>query len=90
MAKGGRAVRTAVISGGTGGLGRAMATQLQADGWRTILLDLQVSLVLFFNKVLAHFLQVILQQLLVRHAVDTHAFPKTHKFGLVLQRAAAV
>lgn len=42
MAKGSRAVKTAVISGGTGGLGRAMAAGLQADGWRTILLDLRV------------------------------------------------
>ena len=50
MAKGGRPVtspvkatdKTAVISGGAGGLGRAIAAALQAEGWRTILLDLRV------------------------------------------------
>ncbi|MEO9782102.1 MAG: SDR family NAD(P)-dependent oxidoreductase [Sedimentitalea sp.] len=35
-------MRTAVISGGAGGLGRALAERLQARGYRTILLDLNV------------------------------------------------
>lgn len=33
-------MKTAVISGGNGGLGRAMATKLQAKGWCTVLVDL--------------------------------------------------
>lgn len=33
-------MRYAVISGGAGGLGRALATQLQAGGWAVALLDL--------------------------------------------------
>lgn len=36
-------MKTAVISGGAGGLGRALAAQLQQRGWYTILLDLNVS-----------------------------------------------
>jgi NAD(P)-dependent dehydrogenase (short-subunit alcohol dehydrogenase family) len=32
--------RTAVITGGAGGLGRALATALQAEGWFTVLIDL--------------------------------------------------
>lgn len=36
-------MKTAVISGGNGGLGRAFATQLQAEGWRCCLLDLDIS-----------------------------------------------
>lgn len=35
--------KTAVISGGAGGLGRALSTALQARGWRVVLLDLDVS-----------------------------------------------
>jgi NAD(P)-dependent dehydrogenase (short-subunit alcohol dehydrogenase family) len=40
MAKGGRIVKTAVITGGAGGLGRALAAGLQAEGWFTALIDL--------------------------------------------------
>ncbi|MEC9342814.1 MAG: SDR family NAD(P)-dependent oxidoreductase [Pseudomonadota bacterium] len=36
-------MRTAVISGGAGGLGRALARRLQAGGWRTVLVDLDVT-----------------------------------------------
>lgn len=36
-------MKTAVISGGNGGLGRAMARALQARGWHTVLLDINVS-----------------------------------------------
>jgi len=32
--------RTAVITGGAGGLGQAMAAQLQGQGWHTVLIDL--------------------------------------------------
>ncbi len=32
--------RTAVITGGVGGLGQALATALQAEGWYTVLIDL--------------------------------------------------
>lgn len=39
----GGSVKTAVISGGAGGLGRALAAGLQARGWHTVLLDLDVS-----------------------------------------------
>lgn len=39
----GGAVKTAVITGGGGGLGRALASGLQARGWRTLLLDLDIS-----------------------------------------------
>ncbi|SHJ42508.1 Short-chain dehydrogenase [Shimia gijangensis] len=35
-------MKTAVISGGNGGLGRALASGLQADGWHTVLLDLSI------------------------------------------------
>lgn len=35
-------MKTAVISGGAGGLGRALAERLQVRGYRTILLDLNV------------------------------------------------
>lgn len=34
--------KTAVISGGAGGLGTALSAQLQAEGWRVVLLDLNV------------------------------------------------
>lgn len=43
MAKGGGAMKTAVISGGAGGLGRALSSALQGRGWRVVLLDLDVS-----------------------------------------------
>ena len=36
--------RTAVITGGAGGLGRAMAARLQAQGWHTVLIDLPAAL----------------------------------------------
>lgn len=36
-------LRTAVISGGAGGLGTALSAQLQAEGWRVVLLDLNVA-----------------------------------------------
>ncbi len=32
--------KTAIITGGAGGLGRALAAQLQADGWFTAIIDL--------------------------------------------------
>ncbi|MGB0926201.1 MAG: SDR family NAD(P)-dependent oxidoreductase [Pikeienuella sp.] len=35
-------MKTAIISGGNGGLGRAMASGLQARGWHTVLLDINV------------------------------------------------
>lgn len=40
MAQGGGPVKTAVITGGAGGLGRALASALQARGWQTALIDL--------------------------------------------------
>ncbi len=40
MAQGGGPVKTAVITGGAGGLGRALADALQARGWHTALIDL--------------------------------------------------
>lgn len=43
MATGGGAVRTAVISGGNGGLGRALAAGLEARGWHYVLLDIDVA-----------------------------------------------
>lgn len=36
-------MKTAVISGGAGGLGRALGAALQARGWRVIALDLNIS-----------------------------------------------
>ncbi|NVO54225.1 SDR family NAD(P)-dependent oxidoreductase [Rhodobacteraceae bacterium B1Z28] len=36
-------MKTAVISGGAGGLGQALSKALQARGWRVVLLDLDVS-----------------------------------------------
>ncbi|KUJ76316.1 short-chain dehydrogenase [Ruegeria marisrubri] len=36
-------MKTAVISGGAGGLGRALSTGLQRRGWRVVLLDLDIS-----------------------------------------------
>lgn len=36
-------VKTAVISGGAGGLGRALAASLQAKGWRTVLVDRDIA-----------------------------------------------
>ncbi|MDK3017213.1 SDR family NAD(P)-dependent oxidoreductase [Pseudodonghicola flavimaris] len=36
-------MRTAVISGGAGGLGRALSAGLRAGGWRVALLDLEVA-----------------------------------------------
>ena len=35
-------MRTAVISGGNGGLGRALAEGLEAEGWHCVLMDLNV------------------------------------------------
>lgn len=35
-------MKTAVISGGNGGLGRSLSAALQAQGWRTVLLDLNI------------------------------------------------
>ena len=43
MAKSGRPVKTAVITGGAGGLGQALSRELQACGWRVVLVDLDVS-----------------------------------------------
>ncbi len=40
MAKGSGTVKTAVITGGTGGLGRALDAALQERGWFTVLIDL--------------------------------------------------
>ncbi|MEC8196022.1 MAG: SDR family NAD(P)-dependent oxidoreductase, partial [Pseudomonadota bacterium] len=34
--------KTAVISGGGGGLGTALSERLQAEGWRVVVLDLNV------------------------------------------------
>lgn len=36
-------MKTAVISGGNGGLGRALADRLEAEGWHTVLLDVNVA-----------------------------------------------
>ncbi|MEC7765281.1 MAG: SDR family NAD(P)-dependent oxidoreductase [Pseudomonadota bacterium] len=36
-------MKTAVISGGNGGLGRALATRLEADGWHCVLMDVNVA-----------------------------------------------
>lgn len=36
-------MKTAVISGGNGGLGRALSAALQAQGWRVVLLDLDIT-----------------------------------------------
>ena len=36
-------MKTAVISGGNGGLGRALAAQLQARGWHCVLMDLDIA-----------------------------------------------
>ncbi|MGR3636064.1 MAG: SDR family NAD(P)-dependent oxidoreductase [Shimia sp.] len=36
-------MKTAVISGGAGGLGQALSVALQAEGWRCVLLDLDTS-----------------------------------------------
>lgn len=36
-------MKTAVISGGNGGLGRALAAQLEGRGWHTVLMDIDVS-----------------------------------------------
>lgn len=36
-------MKTAVISGGAGGLGQALARALEADGWQTVLLDRDIS-----------------------------------------------
>ena len=36
-------MRTAVISGGNGGLGRAMAAALEAQGWHCVLMDIDVT-----------------------------------------------
>ncbi len=38
-----RAPKTAVVSGGAGGLGGALSEALQARGWRVVLIDLDVS-----------------------------------------------
>lgn len=35
-------MKTAVISGGNGGLGRALAERLEADGWHCVLMDVNV------------------------------------------------
>lgn len=39
MATLGRILKTAIISGGAGGLGRALALALQDKGWRTVAID---------------------------------------------------
>ncbi len=36
-------MKTAVISGGNGGLGRALAKQLERQGWHSVLMDINVS-----------------------------------------------
>ncbi|WP_171177082.1 SDR family NAD(P)-dependent oxidoreductase [Ruegeria sp. HKCCD8929] len=36
-------MKSAIISGGAGGLGRALSAALQARGWRVVLLDLDIS-----------------------------------------------
>ncbi len=36
-------MKTAIITGGAGGLGRALTTQLQARGWQVIAMDLDIS-----------------------------------------------
>ena len=36
-------MRTAVVSGGNGGLGRALATQLEQQGWHCVLLDIDIA-----------------------------------------------
>ena len=36
-------MKTAIISGGNGGLGRALAMGIQRDGWHTVLLDINIS-----------------------------------------------
>jgi len=36
-------MKTAVISGGAGGLGRALSEALQSEGWQVVLIDLDVS-----------------------------------------------
>ncbi|WP_121063314.1 SDR family NAD(P)-dependent oxidoreductase [Chachezhania antarctica] len=36
-------MKTAVISGGNGGLGRALAAQLGAQGWHSVLMDIDVT-----------------------------------------------
>tara|TARA_R100000322_G_scaffold133072_6_gene89042 strand:+ start:30919 stop:31689 length:771 start_codon:yes stop_codon:yes gene_type:complete len=36
-------VKTAVISGGNGGLGRALADRLEAGGWHCVLLDIDIT-----------------------------------------------
>ena len=36
-------MKTAVISGGAGGLGRALSSALQAEGWRVVLLDRDIA-----------------------------------------------
>jgi short-subunit dehydrogenase len=36
-------MKTAVISGGNGGLGRAMADQLEAVGWHCVLMDINIA-----------------------------------------------
>ncbi len=43
MAQVGRIVKTAVITGGAGGLGRALSAKLLDRGWRIYLLDIDVS-----------------------------------------------
>jgi len=36
-------MKTAVISGGNGGLGRALADQLEAQGWHCVLMDINIA-----------------------------------------------
>lgn len=36
-------MKTAVISGGNGGLGRALAEQLEAEGWHCVLMDVTIA-----------------------------------------------
>jgi NAD(P)-dependent dehydrogenase (short-subunit alcohol dehydrogenase family) len=43
-------MKTAVISGGNGGLGRALATQLEAQGWHCVLLDVNITGLLASNS----------------------------------------
>lgn len=43
MEKAGDQMKTAVISGGAGGLGRALSNALQSEGWQVVLVDRDIS-----------------------------------------------